>query len=970
MMTVLPLSAAPKPARVVRHCRASRRLRLEVPGLRGREVLARRLERELRAPGLGVEEVTADPRSGRLLLRYAPGAPLLGRLRGAARPGVGGRAVPRSRQRPGAPEAAPPWHALSVDQVLEQLASNRWGLEETEAARRLSFHGPNALPTDEPRSRLALLASQLDNLPSILLVGSAGLAALVRDFFDAGAILSAVGLDATIGYRIERQSETLLASWHRLEAGNARAIRDGQIRKVAAPELVPGDAIVIRAGDLVPADARAIDAHRLSCDEAVLTGESEPRAKSARPVGEDAALAERTCMVYAGTRVASGRARVVVTATGAATETARIKELLMREKAPETPFERRMDRLSSGLALMGAASGAAAGALGLLRRRPVPQVVGNAVALAVAAIPEGLPVVSTAALVRSMQRLRERGMVVRHLVSAETLGGVTVVCADKTGTLTCNDMRLEVLDLGRGLIDADSVRADAEKLFEDPASLLLAAAVLNSDIEAQDGGGRLTLSGSATEKALVHAAAAAGLDRSALCGTYPRRLLRERGDGTQYVVSLHDGPGGAVAFVKGAPEQVVQLCDRDLAGPLDDAARQRLCDRNDALADDGLRVLAVGWRRVDAAAGPELDRGYTLLGLLGLRDLLRAGAADTVQRASLAGIRTLILTGDQQRTAQAVARAVGLEGEVVDGAEVAAWLRSDGREVGERLRRVAAISRVAPADKAAIVRALREAGEVVAMAGDGVNDAPAIQAADVGIAIGRHASDVSRDAADLVMASEDLRSILAAVGEGRVVQDNLRRAVRYLLATNLSESALALGAAVIGARDPFTPLRLLWLNLLSDTVPALALATEPAVGDVLSRPPAPPDAPLVTRSATREALRDGLWIAGLGAASQLVAGPAAAFSGLTGAQLGYTMTCRSPQSPPDTRFLALLGGTAGLHLAAITLPPLRRALRLPAALSPLELGAFGVGFLLPWVVARSARDQVIVRHGRALEESS
>jgi Ca2+-transporting ATPase len=342
---------------------------------------------------------------------------------------------------------------------------------------------------------------------------------------------------------------------------------------------------------------------------------------------------------------------------------------------------------------------------------------------------------------------------------------------------------------------------------------------------------------------------------------------------------------------------------------------------------------------------------------------LRPDAADAVRAARRAGIRTVLLTGDQRATAEAVARAVGLEGEVVDGPELARLLAADGPEVRARLARVAVCARVTPADKAAIVRALREAGEVVAMAGDGVNDAPAIKAADVGIAIGHRASGVSRQAADIVLASEELGAVLAAVAEGRIVQDNLRRAVRYLVAQNLSEVVLAVGAAALGARDPFTPIRLLWLNLISDTFPAMGLALEQGNGDELDRPPAPPGAPFIPREARGPIVRDALWMAGLGAASLAIGGPALAFHTMAGVELGYSLKCRSAGGPPDRTMARFLAGTAALHSLTWWMPPLRRALRLPPVVMPLELAGFGVGMTLPWLLSRREREGLIVRRG-------
>ena len=972
-MKTLQLRSTVAPARLVRQSASARRLRFEVEGLIGQAAVARRIEMELRAQP-GVDEARADPRSGRILVRYASDAAFLKRLRASVEPPAP-RQVPSSllgwlggkgQARPQPASVDPTaWHTLPVADAVQLLTSNlKRGLDSREAARRLLESGPNVLRPPESRTRLEILLSQVTNLPAWLLLGSSALSALLRDFFDAGAILSAVGLNTVIGYEIERTNEDLLASWRQLEAGQAEVVRDGVLRIVPATELVVGDVLLCRAGDRVPADARVVDAHRLTCNEAPLTGESEPEAKSTEPVGEAAVLAERSSMLYAGTTVASGHGRALVTATGAGTEVARIGQLLSQQQAPQTPLERRLDHLGNQLTAAGVAAGVASACIGLLRGRPLNQVVRSAIALGVAAIPEGLPIVSTAALVRSMQRMRRRGMVVRRLASAETLGGVTVVCADKTGTLTRNDMALEVIDLGYGEIDPAGVKAVPAKLFADGPTLALVAAVLNSDVDVQQNGRAVEIFGSATERALVVAAVHAGLDRMRLRRLYPRRSLRERGEGVHYVMTIHDAPGGGkIAFVKGAPEQVLALCDWDLKGRLRPAARKRLLARNQALAAEGFRVLALAWRRLPRD-GLVVETGYTLIGLVGLRDPLRPGSADAIRTAARAGIRTVILTGDQQRTADAIARAVGLEGETVDGPEVARMLAGGAKDMRSRLARVAVFSRVSPVDKVEIVKALRANGQIVAMAGDGVNDAAALKAADVGIAIGIRSSDVARQAADVVLENEDLRSILSAVGEGRIVQDNLRRTLRFMLATNLSESVLTLGAAIVGAADPFTPLQLLWVNLLSETLPALALALEPGQPDVLDRAPAPPDAPLMPPPAVRGAIRDGLLLTGLGATALAVGGPAVAFSTMVGTNLGYPFACRSQDSVPGRRFFALISSGAALQLVALAFPPLRAVLGLPQAFSLLEVGGFAAGVLLPWVGGHTVREEIIVRQER------
>ncbi|MCE9667438.1 cation-transporting P-type ATPase [Myxococcus stipitatus] len=968
-MVVFLIDGQASPARVVRHAATSRRLRLAVPGLLGDRYLGRRLERTVHG-WPGIEEARAEPRSGRMLVRYGPDAPLLARLREEPdeappdTPPAPARSAPRR-----APAVAPardeePWHALAVDEVLRQCGTNPHGLSRGEAAARLSRHGPNVVDGAPPRSRWSLLRAQVATVPMGLLMGSAAASALAGDVLESTAILAVVGLNAGIGYRIERRNEALLASWQKLEAGQAQVLRDGVLQAVPASDLVVGDVLLVRAGDVLPADARVLEAHRLQVDEAPLTGESEPQPKGPEPVAHDAPLAERHGMLHAGTMVASGHGRAVIVATGRAMALARVRKLVEETVAPPTPMSRKLDRMDHRVALFSVGASVLAGAVGLARGRPMGHVLRGAVALGVAALPEGLPIVATAALVRSMQRLHARGMVVRRVAAAEALGGVTVICADKTGTLTRNEMRLEVLDVGQGAVDLASLRARPEAVLEDAPSLALAAALLNSDVDVHRNGHEVIIAGSSTERALVSAAHASGLDGAALRQAFPRRRLLERTEGIHYVVSLHDAPGGGVAFIKGAPEQVIRLCSRDANGPLDAAARERLLLRNQSLARDGLRVLALGWRRVDLSRGEARDADYTFIGFMGLRDPLREGAADTLRQARVAGIRTIILTGDQRHTAEAVARQVGLRGETLVAKEVTARLSSPGGAEGDWLERVSVLARVTPEDKMALVRALRARGEVVAMAGDGINDAPALKAADVGVAVGARSSDMARQMADVVMAGEDLRGIIHAVGEGRIVQDNLRRSIRFLFATNLSEMTLVVGASLVGAREPLLPLQLLWLNLLTDTLPGLALALEPGDPDILDRPPSPPDAPLLSRDMGRQVVRDGLLMAGLGAAGLVLGGPPLAFGMLTAAQLGYAPACRAPRHgrggdvPGDGRFNLLVGSAVAMQGLALVVPPLRVMLGLPAP-SWGTFAAMATGLVLPRAIVG------LYRQGRA-----
>jgi Ca2+-transporting ATPase len=957
-------------SQIVRVARHSGRVRLEVPGLAHDHALASRIEGLLRGQA-GVQEVRADPRSGRVLVEYAPSAPVFDRFEAALAGRARRRRAPRRSGAAGAPVttfALADAFALEVGAVVARLGGDLdAGLGAAEAAARLARSGPNLFEPVATRSRLVILGAQLANLPTALLGASAAVSLVLGDVIDATAISLAVALNAGLGYRIERKNEELLASWRRLEAGEAQVIRGGALGPVPAAELVPGDLLVIQAGDVVPADARVVDAHRLAVDEAALTGESEPQRKGPEPVPAPTPLAERTSMLWAGGAVVNGRGRALVTATGGATELARVRALLETTRTPPAPLERRLGAIVRRVSWLGVGSGFVAAAAGLLHARAPVDVARSAVALGVAAIPEGLPVTSTAALVRSMSRMRRHGMVVRRMSAAETLGGVTVVCADKTGTLTQNRMRLEVVEVDGRRLPARELRAVLAEPLDDPVSCLLAAAVLNSDVDVHlngDGSG-VAISGSSTERALLEAAEAAGLSLLALRRRFPRRRLHERRDGVHFVVSLHDDrAGGGVACMKGAPEQVLPRCAGGHDGrALDDAARAAALAANERLAGEGLRVLAVACARLPTPDAPAPPDGWRYLGLCGLRDPLREHAAQAVCAAARAGIRTLILTGDQRATAAAVAREVGLRGEVLDGGALAAALRAGDPDAARRLRDVAVLARVSPADKLVVVVALRRAGEVVAMAGDGINDAPALKAADVGIAVGADASDMARQTADVVLQNADLRSVLTAVGEGRIVQDNLRRAVRFLMATNLSEVALVLGGALFG-REPIAPLQLLWINLLTDTLPALALALEPGEPDVLDRPPARPDAPILDGAAWRRVARDGLLLGALGGAAFTAGGPTAAFATLTAGQLGYTMACRAGGTPVDRRTAALVGGATGMQLAALTLAPLRGALRV-AAPGPVALAGFGLGLLLPAALGRRRGGEIVVRGGGA-----
>ncbi|MDB4953509.1 MAG: cation transporter family ATPase [Myxococcales bacterium] len=913
-------------ATIVRHARATNRVRLAVAELVGDPELGRRIEQTVRLRP-DVIRVEASARSGRVLIELVPHAPIPGELAHAARRAASPRHVLSDA------------HARDADRVLQLVGSSTvHGLSPPEVALRLATYGPNLLDRAEPVSRIRQLASQLRNLPSVLLLGSAAFSLVLGDLIDASAIATVIGLNAVIGYRMERASEDLLASWRDAEVGTAEVIRDGRLQTVRASGLVPGDLLVVRAGNVISADARVVEARQLAADEAALTGESEPVTKAAAAVAHDAPVAERTSMLYRGTSIASGHGRAVVVGTGATTELAGVQRLAAAH-GPKIRLQDRLDRLTSRLAWTGVGASLISAIGSLAWRRPVAEVLRGTIALAVASIPEGMPVTATAALVRAMARMRERGIVVRRLGIAEALGGVTFACADKTGTLTENRMRVEVLWVQGRTIRASEVAGTAA--VANPITALLAAAVLNSDLDYHPNGAWLEIAGSATERALARAAELAGLDPRELRARYPRQHLVERTDETLYVITEHTAPDGTpMSFIKGAPEQVLELCNVDGA----------LHAENRRLAAEGLRVLAVGFKLGDGA--------WQLLGMIGLRDPLRPGSADAVRAAARAGIRTVMLTGDQRATATAIARQVGLAGEVVEGKELAAVLADP-----DRLRRISVVARVTPADKVAVVEALRRAGEVVVMAGDGINDAPALRAADVGVAVGARSTDLARHTADIVLERADLRAILEAVAEGRIVQDNLRRSIRFIAAGNLGELLLFVATSLAGRRL-IAPLGLLWINLLTDTLPGLALAIEPGDPSVLDRPPAPPRAPILDRGDWKRVARDGAVIGAASGLAAVVGGPLAAFAAVGATQFGYAAMCRAPDSPPGRYFAAMIGGSAALHLAAVATAPIRGLLRLRGSL-PVSLASFGVAIGTPLYFAwRASTRHEITRRGK------
>jgi Ca2+-transporting ATPase len=765
--------------------------------------------------------------------------------------------------------------------------------------------------------------------------------------------------------------ERILASLREVGIPMAFVRRDGVERLLPRADLVPGDVMLLRPGHAVPADGRLIAVGGLQTNESALTGEALPVTKSLEPVTErDAPIGDRTDMVYAGTTVAEGTGEAIVTATGAKTELGRIRALVAEAQAPRTPLERQLDDTGRQLALASLGLGGGLFAAGVLRGLPALGTFRTAASLAVAAVPEGLPTVATTTLALGMRRMFERRMLVRRLNAVESLGSTTVICVDKTGTVTENRMTVERWHVaGR-----DHPQADATPPPDPGLARALAIAVLcNEATVAVDAEGGLRTTGSATEAALVVAARAWGVDVDALRARQPRLAMSPRGDGRNWMGSMHAEADRRVVLVKGAPEEVLRSCTRWTRGGgdvgLDGPARRRILSANDRMAGEGMRVLGLASRAIEADAEASWD-GLTWIGLVGLIDPIRGGVREAIAVCHQAGIRLVMITGDQGLTAVAVGRQLGLvrDGQVrvLEAGELARLAATALRGV---VREADIFARVAPAQKYEIVRALQAGGEVVAMTGDGVNDGPALKTADIGVAMGQRGTEMARELADVVLMDDDFGSIVAAIQNGRAIRANFQKALRFLLATNLAEVLVTFGAALVGRAQPLSALHLLWINLVSDVVPALALGMEPAEAEVMRQPPPVAGAALLSRDDLATTALDATVMAAATLAAFGVAwrgsadaarASTVAFSTLSSGQLLYALACRSGDRPGLSRprdnpiLMAGIGGMLGLQAATVLAPPLR-ALLATTPLGLADVALIGAGAALPLLVREALK---------------
>ena len=761
------------------------------------------------------------------------------------------------------------WHTLTPEQAGQRLESDcARGLTEAEAAARLARLGPNVLAASRGRSSLSILLHQFKSLIVLLLIAATVVAFVMGESVEASAILVVILLNASIGFLIEWKAERTLSALRRHGVAMAHVLRDGVERQVVGAELVPGDVVTVAAGARVPADGRVIKGVRLQIDESALTGESRPVTKTTDAVAdESASLGDRVGMAYLGTAVTDGRGRVLVTATGRHTEMGQIGTLVSEAVARETPLERKIARLGRWLVGIVMALCAIIVAAGWLRGNGFLQMLEVGISLAIAAVPEGLPAVATMTLALGMQRMARMGAIIRRLPAVETLGSTTVICTDKTGTLTRNEMtvraflvdgrRIEVT--GAGYAPAGELVVDGRPV-DRPGSgdlgLALRIGALCNDARIERADGRATVLGDPTEAALIVAAEKAGLEHASLVRDHRRRHELPFDSGKQRMVTVHDTPGGvAVAYVKGAPAAVLAASSHQVTGggvsPLTPGDRQRFLDGNEELAGAGLRVLALAYRELPGAYGDgDLERELTFVGLVGMEDPLRDEARAAIATCREAGIRTVMITGDQLATAGAIARQLGIDqddhGRPLQAVHGRDLNELDATQWQRVVSSAGVFARVSPKQKLQIVEALQDDAQIVAMTGDGVNDAPALKRADIGIAMGRRGTEVAKEAAAMIITDDDFASIVAAVEQGRIIYANILKFIHYLFSCNTAEILVIFVAIMVGWPLPLGPLQILWLNMITDVFPALALALEPSAPGVMKQPPRDPREPLVS----------------------------------------------------------------------------------------------------------------------------
>ena len=786
------------------------------------------------------------------------------------------------------------WHRIDAADVVKRLGTDASaGLAESEAARRFEESGPNEIAERERRSAWKILWEQLTATMVVVLIIAAAVSGLLGSFKDTAAIGAIVVLFALLGFIQEFRAERAMAALKKLAVPIVRVVRGGQPRQVSSRELVPGDVLLLEAGNLVPADCRLLESVNLRMQEAALTGESEPVEKRVEPLAGELPLGDRRNMAYMGTVVTLGRGRAVVVATGMGTELGNIAHIMQTAGQEQTPLQRRLDQLGRALALVGLGIAGLILVLGLLRGDELTHMLLTGVSVAVAIVPEGLPAVVTITLALGAQRMLRRRALTRKLPAVETLGSVTVICSDKTGTLTENRMTVVVLDVaGHEVNLSEEVRRGVARFAREdlaaepsPFPLLLLGGTLCNDAQLVPGptDGTFHSLGDPTEGALVVAAARLGFWKAELDRLLPRVRELPFDSERKRMTTVHQVSGKPIpaltqggldsfphlAFTKGSVDGLLDISDRvwvnSQAEPLTTDWQERIRVANEKMAKNGMRVLGVSLqpRRSADDPGEHLEQNLIFVGLFGLIDPPRSEVKDAVRTCKTAGIRPVMITGDHPLTALHIARELG----ITDGAGALTGQeleRISGEELGGRVGDVSVYARVSPEHKLKIVEALRQQGHIVAMTGDGVNDAPALKKADIGVAMGITGTDVAKEASDMVLLDDNFATIVAAVEEGRTIYDNVRKFVKFSVAGNIGKVLVMLLAPFLGKPVPLLPLQLLWLNLLTDGLMGLGLGVEPAERNTMQRPPYSPKEGVFSRGMGRHVAWVGALIGAIG----------------------------------------------------------------------------------------------------------
>ncbi len=866
------------------------------------------------------------------------------------------------------------WHILEIPEIFDKLRTGpEQGLSEAEAGRRLEQYGPNELIDKGLKSPWKILWEQLTGIMVLILIVSAVISLALHETIDAVAILVIVVLNAVLGFTQEYRAEQAMAALKKMAVPHVRVRRDGHVKEILAASLVPGDMVLLEAGNAVPADLRLVESANLRAQEAVLTGESEPVEKDPAALSAaDLPLGDRHNTLYMGTVITYGRGLAVVIETGMNTQLGHIAELIQSVEQEQTPLQRRLEQLGKGLALAALGIVAVVFFLGLLRGEPVRLMFMTAISMAVAAVPEGLPAVVTIALALGAQRMLTRQALIRKLPAVETLGSVTVICSDKTGTLTENRMTVTVLDVAGNRLDLQehlrsfsptiqTAEAPAVEQFQHPGvSILLAGAALCNDalLERDPENGGYTTVGDPTEGALIVAAAQAGLWKAELekrmprVGELPFDSDRKR---MTTVHALKNEPASAglamlsagqsgqfLAFTKGSVDGLLEISRQVWADDHVEAITpdwiERIQAANDRMAQNGMRVLGVAYRWVaeSGPVSPSLESDLVFVGLVGMIDPARPEVKSAVSTTRSAGIRPIMITGDHPLTALHIAQDLGIatDRRVMTGQELA---RISVEELERVVDDISVYARVSPEHKLKIVQALQDKGQIVAMTGDGVNDAPALKKSDIGVAMGITGTDVSKEAADMVLLNDNYATIVAAVEEGRRIYANIRKFVKYTMTSNAGEIWVMLLAPFLGMPLPLLPLQILWVNLVTDGLPGLALTVEPVERDAMQRPPISPKESIFGRGM----IRDILWIGLLMGLVSLAIGlwswsrdnPAwqtMVFTTLTLSQMGNALATRSERESlfkigvfTNKPLLGAVLLTLALQLAVIYLPPMQ-----------------------------------------------